>query len=61
MELNSLYILYYEPHNLPNTNKTKENLHSITRKLKKRKGKQKEKHLKPYTNSYILCPQSFPH
>lgn len=35
-ELNSLYILYYEPHNLPNTNKTKKIIIQ-TRKLKKRK------------------------
>ena len=35
-----------------------ENLLANTEDLK---GKQKEKHLKPYNNSYILCQQSFQH
>ena len=40
-ELNSLYILYYEPHNLPNTNKTKKIFINNKKLKKKRQTKRK--------------------
>ena len=43
-DLNSLYILYYEPHKLQNTNKTKK-IYINNRKLK-RKRQTKRKQLK---------------
>lgn len=40
-KLNSLYILYYEPHNLPNTNKTKKIFINSKKLKKKRQTKRK--------------------